>query len=1037
MASLKKPTSLGLVSISDMNNLKKTVIILMASLVVLFADVAPTPPIIPEVQAVSSNEEIILMWDNKAESSIDPLTGYSDFEGYRIYRSSDGGQTWGKSWNRIYDFSGNHVAWKPYAQFDLIEESDSLHCVYSNGYLGESSELCYSNAIPYNSLPDRLYDKDDVIVDSVDVDDPSTWLVKLPNYVRGSCPIGQEHISHSSSFTHETDCYGGGNITSFDPMASWISLGDNDSLKRSFVDTDVLDGVQYTYVVTAFDIGMVSFKVEFLNTDNNAESDENYCNGDDSHCSGMECCGDGGCCLNDNGQAVYDEGGGFIYNKINCEEFHFIWLPDSYVDEATCDVAEYTWQPINHGYEDYSTKQNCEDFNHEWVVVEYYDEETCEQVDLDGDGLSDHQWKIIYFKPDTTWSSWNPGHYVGLEYGDDLWGYPSFESPKLYESFTDYNVNGICDDEPFMDEDSSDTNNNGICDEVGDWSSRCPDNANACKNTVVVESGYKASNVTYPADTPEIDFIEADTNKKTTNKGNGSRVYNIVNEYDLTDAVLRFEINAGLDPESFGDSTGSFATLNPSLYIYEIISKSNMNPKDTIDIFIENIDSVSLLTLLDLPGANDYSENGFVSIPEYKVENFKLTYIDDPLYANHFTDWFDGIQFRFDNGPNKINDALSLVEIKDIIYSDTLMESMFSIKMKYNAASDMPKRPMYRYRVDLSTSVLDTATYGQGRKCDQYDGYPENSHTLLPFKITNITNDTPVVLSHSDDGIQSGGQDYNEFDGGCTEACTPSQICVEGKCQYKEGDDDCRWQRNEVLQLTDIVYSDENIEGVEDILFDLKIDFDFISYALSYIPNLFQSLADDSFSWYPGFTYDPLDVIYYDGMLYRAKEAVSDDIPPSYWYDNDSDNINDNIWEMLYPWNDEDYIIIEPYGWYQDGDAWVADLSIIGELDDNEDDDLENVSVVPNPYIVSSDYFNESPGNHLMRFTRLPTECTISIYTVSGEFVTRLDHNDPFSGNEWWNITNGRGQALAPGLYIYVVETPGGESKIGKFAIVR
>jgi len=936
-------------------------------------------------------------------------------------------------------------------------------------YTRESTKSTITFSLSYNLSGKALYDKENVSVDLVDS------LVYIPNYIRGSCPIGQEHISHPSSFTHETDCYGGGNITSFDPMASWISLGDNDSLKRSFVDTDVLDGVQYTYAVTAFDIGMKSLNVEFISTasensndiceiedygvfdveekellaiegfceslpsctwsNNECQySDENYCNGDDSHCSGMECCSDGGCCVNDDGITNL--------NKFNCNLLsgidNHVWLPDTYINQTTCEEEGFNWLlDVNHGFEDYSYRELCEDAKHEWVVVEYYDEETCEQVDLDGDGLSDHQWKIIYFKPDTTWSSWNPGHYVGLEYGDDLWGYPSFESPKLYESFTDYNVNGICDDEPFMDEDSSDTNNNGICDEVGDWSSRCPDNANACKNAVVVESGYKASNVTYPADTPEIDFIKADTNKKTANKGNGSRVYNIVNEYDLTDAVLRFEINAGLDPESFGDSTGSFATLNPSLYIYEIISKSNTNPKDTIDIFIENIDSVSLLTLLDLPGARDYSENGFVSIPEYKVENFKLTYIDDPLYANHFTDWFDGIQFRFDNGPNKINDALSLVEIKDIIYSDTLMEPMFSIKMKYNSASDMPKRPMYRYRVDLSTSVLDTATYGQGRKCDQYDGYPENSHTLLPFKITNITNDTPVVLSHSDDGIQSGGQDYNEFDGGCTEACTPSQICVEGKCQYKEGDDDCRWQRNEVLQLTDIVYSDENIEGVEDILFDLKIDFDFISYALSYIPNLFQSLADDSFSWYPGFTYDPLDVIYYEGMLYRAKEAVSDDIPPSYWYDNDSDNINDNIWEMLYPWNDEDYIIIEPYGWYQDGDAWVADLSIIGELDDNEDDDLENVSVVPNPYIVSSDYFNESPGNHLMRFTRLPTECTISIYTVSGEFVTRLDHNDPFSGNEWWNITNGRGQALAPGLYIYVVETPGGESKIGKFAIVR
>ena len=37
-----------------------------------------------------------------------------------------------------------------------------------------------------------------------------------------------------------------------------------------------------------------------------------------------------------------------------------------------------------------------------------------------------------------------------------------------------------------------------------------------------------------------------------------------------------------------------------------------------------------------------------------------------------------------------------------------------------------------------------------------------------------------------------------------------------------------------------------------------------------------------------------------------------------------------------------DFIIIEPYGWYQDGDAWVADLSIIGQLDENSKDDLDD-----------------------------------------------------------------------------------------------
>ena len=72
-----------------------------------------------------------------------------------------------------------------------------------------------------------------------------------------------------------------------------------------------------------------------------------------------------------------------------------------------------------------------------------------------------------------------------------------------------------------------------------------------------------------------------------------------------------------------------------------------------------------------------------------------------------------------------------------------------------------------------------------------------------------------------------------------------------------------------------------------------------------------------------------------------------------------------------------------------------------------------------------------------MRFTHLPQKCPISIYTISGEFVPSIDHDDDFDGSEWWDVRNGQGALIAPGLYIYVVETPSGEKKIDKFAVVR
>ena len=97
---------------------------------------------------------------------------------------------------------------------------------------------------------------------------------------------------------------------------------------------------------------------------------------------------------------------------------------------------------------------------------------------------------------------------------------------------------------------------------------------------------------------------------------------------------------------------------------------------------------------------------------------------------------------------------------------------------------------------------------------------------------------------------------------------------------------------------------------------------------------------------------------------------------------------------------------------------------------------LNEVRVVPNPYIVNSEY-NETEYKKKIRFTRLPNKCTISIYTVSGEKVRVLEHDSMVDGNAWWDLRSYNNQVIAPGLYIYVVETPSGDKKVDKFAVVR
>ena len=97
--------------------------------------------------------------------------------------------------------------------------------------------------------------------------------------------------------------------------------------------------------------------------------------------------------------------------------------------------------------------------------------------------------------------------------------------------------------------------------------------------------------------------------------------------------------------------------------------------------------------------------------------------------------------------------------------------------------------------------------------------------------------------------------------------------------------------------------------------------------------------------------------------------------------------------------------------------------------------DLSRVKVVPNPFIVRAGW-EESEFEGRLQFTNLPGECTISIYTTSGDFVTTLYHTS-FNDSEFWNLQNDSGVNVAYGLYVYVVKTPDGNKETGKFVIIR
>jgi hypothetical protein len=52
--------------------------------------ILPSPPLYPIVKVVPGNQDATIYWDKRAESSVDPISGKKDFEGYRLYRTQAG-----------------------------------------------------------------------------------------------------------------------------------------------------------------------------------------------------------------------------------------------------------------------------------------------------------------------------------------------------------------------------------------------------------------------------------------------------------------------------------------------------------------------------------------------------------------------------------------------------------------------------------------------------------------------------------------------------------------------------------------------------------------------------------------------------------------------------------------------------------------------------------------------------------------------------------------------------------------------------------
>ena len=125
------------------------------------------------------------------------------------------------------------------------------------------------------------------------------------------------------------------------------------------------------------------------------------------------------------------------------------------------------------------------------------------------------------------------------------------------------------------------------------------------------------------------------------------------------------------------------------------------------------------------------------------------------------------------------------------------------------------------------------------------------------------------------------------------------------------------------------------------------------------------------------------------------------------------------------PFTGEDVLRFSTYG--------PSSTAITGDV-------LDEIRVVPNPYVAIPRHSLNSSVDEFpdeVRFTHLPPECTIDIYTLNGDHVRQLRHDNPTYGELRWDLLTTYQLRISFGIYLYVVKTPEGDTKVGKMAVVK
>ncbi|BDQ02900.1 hypothetical protein [Ignavibacterium sp.] len=144
----------------------------------------------------------------------------------------------------------------------------------------------------------------------------------------------------------------------------------------------------------------------------------------------------------------------------------------------------------------------------------------------------------------------------------------------------------------------------------------------------------------------------------------------------------------------------------------------------------------------------------------------------------------------------------------------------------------------------------------------------------------------------------------------------------------------------------------------------------------------------------------------------------------------------------VYPANGDKFLISTTKQ-FKTGDKFVFNTKAVNVDKNLAKEQLSKIDVVPNPYLGAAAWERRNlnstgRGDRKIDFINLPNQCTIRIYTITGQLIKTLYKDSGYlDGTISWNLVTDDGMDAAYGVYVYHVDAPGVGEYIGKFALIK